>query len=156
MSPIIRGFYAKNDLLLKASYECLRHHVPLYHALSKDFAAFKFCLSPLGNTLQLYECTLECRLEVMQPLEECVAACCSVLQRVAACCSVLLSRCCFFIESFRQHPATLGVHTSGMEPVEECVAACCSVLQCIAPPLLLFHTVVYYITVQTCDLTSAL
>jgi len=39
---------------------------------------------------------------------QCVAACCNVLQRVAVCCSVL-----------------------------QCVAVCCSVLQCVTAP---YHT----------------
>jgi len=65
-------------------------------------------------------------------LLQCVAACCSVLQRVAACCSVTVSDC-------------YGVLWHLMTPVAACcsrlqrVAACCSVLQCHCEWLLRCH-----------------
>ena len=48
---------------------------------------------------------------------QCVAACCSVLQRVAACVAV----CCSMLQN-------VAVRCSALQ----CVAVCCSVLQCVA------------------------
>jgi len=53
---------------------------------------------------------------------QCVAVCCSVLQRVAACCSVLqcVAVCCSVLQ-----------RVAACCSVLQCVAVCCSVLQCI-------------------------
>ena len=78
-----------------------------------------------------------------------VAACCSLSQRVVVYCSVVAAFLQSLLENTRN--SKNAHYRNGT-----CRGVCYSVLQCIAPPLLLFHTVIYYITVQTCDLTSAL
>jgi len=64
----------------------------------------------------------ESRLEMLACPEVCVAACCSVLQRVAACCS-MSSRC--------WHVRSCVVQVLKMCcSVLQYIAACCSVSQC--------------------------
>jgi len=59
----------------------------------------------------------------------CVAACCSVLQRVAVCCSVLQR----VAVRFRRYPRAERVAVSISElSLWQRVAVCCSVLQCVA------------------------
>ena len=55
-------------------------------------------------------------------VNQCVATCCSVLQRAAACCSVLqrVVACCSVLQ-----------RVAACCSVLQCVAACCRVLQCV-------------------------
>ena len=73
----------------------------------------------------------------------CVAACCSVLQRVAACCSVTtrtlcVAACCSALQRVaasllaRSRSQTSSPADAVCCSVLQCVAACCSVLQHVA------------------------
>ena len=65
--------------------------------------------------------------EALDEVWVCVAACCSVLQRVAACCSVLQSLICG-----SRGLSKLARLLMRYESVLQCVAVCCGAFQCAA------------------------
>jgi len=65
--------------------------------------------------------------QVYQPIATCVAACCSVMQRVAACCSVL--QC---VAVLLTGGTGIPAHCHLCFSMLQCNAACCSMLQHVA------------------------
>jgi len=102
-------------------------------------AATVFQWLRLHKSIQQSEFVNGMYCSVLHYVAECVAVCCSVLQRVAVCCSVLqcVAVCCSVLQrvavccSVLQCVAYMAVRAQEISWIYR-VCVCCSVLQCVA------------------------